>query len=513
MRRPTLLLLLTSAFFIACGGTDSDTTASERSDASAIMPPPARAAATQPSTPHDRPTSVTESNNPEISPFVDANDDAQSTFALDVDTGSYTIARSVVRDGHRPDKNSVRVEEFINFFEQEYTPPRRDTFAIHIDGAPTPYMQSDRSRVIRIGVQAMQIDDEERKDAALTFVIDTSGSMRQDHRLELVKDALALLVDELSPDDTVAIVEYGTNARVVLEPTSAEDRRTILRAIDRLEQKGSTNAAAGLQLGYQLADEVFLRHGTNRVILCSDGVANIGITGADGILELIREDARTGIQLLTVGVGMDNYNDLLMEQLANNGDGFYAYVDNIDEAERLFVDDLTGTLQTVASDARIQVEFDAESVESWRLIGFENRAIDDEDFRDDSVDAGEIGSGHTVTALYEVELTRQAARGRLTDIGTVSLRWIDPDLGRPQELAQTFSTADFAEHFESAEPRFQLDVYVAQYAELLRQSHWANRINLTLDDLAHDVLVLDDLFPRDNDVQEFIDLVGKATDG
>jgi len=512
MRKPTLVLLVIGAMLIACGEAGTDA-ASERSDAAAIMPPPARAAGTQPGTPHDRPDSDVQSNNPAVSPFVDSENDALSTFALDVDTGSYTIARGFVRDGYRPDKNTVRVEEFVNFFEQDYTAPRRDTFAIHIDGAPTPYTQSERSRVIRIGVQAMQIDDEERQDAALTFVIDTSGSMQQDHRLELVKDALALLVDELGPDDTVAIVEYGSDARVVLESTSAENRRSILKAIDRLEPKGSTNATAGLQLGYQLAGETFIRHGTNRVILCSDGVANVGITGADGILELIREDARTGIQLLTVGVGMGNYNDLLMEQLANNGDGFYAYVDTIDEAERLFVDDLTGTLQTVATDARIQVEFNAESVQSWRLIGFENRAIDDEDFRDDSIDAGEIGSGHTVTALYEVKLTREAERGRLTDIGTVSLRWIDPDLGRPQELAQTFSTVDLADHFESAEPRFQLDVYVAQYAELLRESPWTDRIDLTLHDLAHDVLILDDLFPRDDDVQEFIDLVGRATDG
>ena len=513
MRKPTLVLLFIGALLIACGEGGTGTTTSERSDAAAIMPPPARAAGTQPGTPHDRPGSDVQSNNPAVSPFVDSENDALSTFALDVDTGSYTIARSFVRDGYRPDKNTVRVEEFVNFFEQDYTAPRRDTFAIHIDGAPTPYTQSERSRVIRIGVQAMQLDDEERQDAALTFVVDTSGSMQQDHRLELVKDALALLVDELGPDDTVAIVEYGSDARVVLESTSAENRRSILKAIDRLEPKGSTNAAAGLQLGYQLAGETIIRHGTNRVILCSDGVANVGITGADGILELIRQDARTGIQLLTVGVGMGNYNDLLMEQLANNGDGFYAYVDTIDEAERLFVDDLTGTLQTVATDARIQVEFDAETVQSWRLIGFENRAIDDEDFRDDSIDAGEIGSGHTVTALYEVKLTRDAARGRLTDIGTVSLRWIDPDLGRPQELAQTFSTVDLADHFESAEPRFQLDVYVAQYAELLRESPWTDRIDLTLDDLAHDVLILDDLLPRDDDVQEFIDLVGRATDG
>ncbi len=360
MRRPTLVLILIGTMLVACGGNDSDSGAARHSEAVAIMPPPASGGA-QPVDPRGRSKHDADRDKSNSSPFIHAERDPQSTFALDVDTGSYTIARNSVQNGRLPHRNVVRVEEFVNFFEQDYASPRDHTFALHIDGAPTPYTQNSRSRVIRIGVQATEVHEEERKDAALTFVIDTSGSMRQDHRLELVKDALALLVDQLSPYDTVAIIEYGSVARVVLEPTSAQHRRAILSAIDQLHPDGRTNAAAGLSLGYQLADEALIRHGTNRVILCSDGVANVGITGADGILELIREDARSGIQLLTVGVGMDNYNDLLMEQLANNGDGFYAYVDTIEEAERLFVDDLIGTLETVATDARVQVEFDPES--------------------------------------------------------------------------------------------------------------------------------------------------------
>jgi Ca-activated chloride channel family protein len=240
-------------------------------------------------------------------------------------------------------------------------------------------------------------------------------------------------------------------------------------------------------------------------------VANVGTTGSGGILELIAEDAEKGIQLVTVGFGMGNYNDVPMEQLADDGDGMYAYVDNLREAERLFVHDLTGTLQTVAKDARIQVEFDPATVSSWRLMGFENRALADEDFRDDSTDAGEIGAGHTVTALYEVKLTPDAATsGSDARIGTVYLRWLDGETGQASEIVALIATSSLVDDFRSASPRFQQDVLVAQYAEVLRESFWAEQVGSTLEALAEEVLVLRGLLPRDEDVQEFIGLVGMA---
>jgi len=265
-----------------------------------------------------------------------------------------------------------------------------------------------------------------------------------------------------------------------------------------------------MDLGYRLAHDAFVEGGINRVILASDGVANVGVTDANGILDRVREDAEDGIQLVTVGFGMGNYNDTFMEQLADNGDGFYAYVDTLEEAERLFVDDLTGTLQTVAMDARVQVEFDEEAVSEWRLVGHENRDMDDRDFRNDEVDAGEIGAGHTVTALYEVRLTGDAAYERSDmDLGTVSLRWQEVDSEQTKEITRPITTDDLSDRFRSTDPRFQLSVMVAEYAEILRGDGRAYFSDATLDDLAEDLWRLDDL-DNDPDVREFIDLVEHA---
>jgi Ca-activated chloride channel family protein len=396
-------LLLLGLWAAACGGDDGQSLR----DGGREQPPRAFADGGEPY------PDVT-FDNPGVSPFVDSEDDALSTFALDVDTGSYTITRRFVDDGNRPDPDSVRVEEFVNYFDPGYPLPDRETFAIYVDGAPSPYAQFEGNRIVRVGVQATDVEDDERKRAVLTFVVDTSGSMKMENRLGLVREALTMLVEELYPDDQVAIVEYGSKARIVLEPTPVRYRGEILDAIDRLDAGGSTNAEHGLRLGYELAAETFVAGGINRVVLASDGVANVGVTNAGGILDRIREDAEVGIQLVTVGFGMGNYNDTLMEQLADNGDGFYAYIDSRDEAERIFVEDLTGTLQTVARDARIQVEFDPEVVSYWRLIGFENRALEDDEFRDDRTDAGEIGA---MTATAATRIATADVSGHGSDYG------------------------------------------------------------------------------------------------
>jgi Ca-activated chloride channel family protein len=256
-----------------------------------------------------------------------------------------------------------------------------------------------------------------------------------------------------------------------------------------------------------MADQAFREGGINRVILCSDGVANTGdATGAEGILQLISTESEHGIDLVTVGFGMGNYNDVLMEQLADQGDGFYAYVDTIDEAGRIFVEGLTGTLVTVAKDARVQVEFDGQQVQSWRLIGFENREMADDEFRDDSADAGEIGSGHSVTALYEVKPTAQASG----DIGMVRLRWIEPSSGMAREVEEVISSVELASEFEATSARFQLDVLVAQYAEVLRDSIWAEQIGSDIHDVNDQVGRLEQLLYEDDDVVEFIGLVRQA---
>ncbi len=441
-----------------------------------------------------------------VNPRIDTEDDHLSTFAVDVDTGAYTVMRSYINDGFLPPDESVRVEEYINFFDQDYAPPEDGAFAIHLEGAPSPYEAN--YHLVRVGLQGYELRPEDRKDAVLTFVIDISGSMDRGDRLGLVKQTLQLLVEELRPTDKIGIVVYGSRGQVHLEPTPVSESNKILNAIGKLRPGGATNAEEGLVLAYQQASRHFERGAINRVILCSDGVANVGNTGPDSIMAQIEEHAENGIYLTTVGFGMGNYNDVLMEQLADTGDGFYAYVDNIREAERVFVHDLTSTLQVIARDAKIQVEFNLSVVSRYRLIGYENRDVADEDFRNDAVDAGEIGVGHSVTALYEVKFHADAPARQPALIARV--RYEDPDHREVIEIQEAIARADIAERFEDASPRFQLTAIVAQYAEILRHSYWAKESETTLGDIAWEAARIAEYLPRDAEVQEFAALADRA---
>ncbi len=440
-----------------------------------------------------------------IRDFVDADDDPLSTFALDVDTGSYSVARNFLNNGTLPPPESVRVEEYVNSFDYGYDDPRGDALGITVDGGPSPF--DEDNYLVRIGVQSQRLDDDERPEASLTFVIDTSGSMAQDGRLELVKDALEELIQELEDEDTIAIVEFDDNPSVVLEPTEVEDDDEIYDALDDLEPGGSTNVEAGLELGYDLAGETFDDDRVNRVILLSDGVANVGLTDPDRLAQMIRRDADRGIQLLTIGVGLGNFNDVLLEQLADQGDGFYAYVDTDDEAERLFEDNLTATLVTLAIDAKIQVEFDEDIVEEYRLIGFENRGVLDSDFRDDDVDAGEIGAGHQVTAIYEIELERGVDLDDRDEIGEVRLRWEEPGTGDITEIEEDIDLDVIEPEWTRTSDSFQLAVVVATFAEVMRDSPFADDIDLDdLEDEADNIADRLDI----REIEEFADLVRLA---
>jgi Ca-activated chloride channel family protein len=329
--------------------------------------------------------------------------------------------------------------------------------------------------------------------------------MDMENRLGLVKQSLQMLVQRLHPNDTVAIVEYGTNARVVLNPASGEDQNYILNAIYSLQPGGTTNVEDGLRLGYQLAAQAYHPEYNNRVILLSDGVANTGATNPDQLTNMIREYANSGFTLTTVGVGMGNFNDVLLEKLADHGNGNYTYIDNLDEAERLFIDNLTTTLQTIALNAKVQVDFNPEVVDRYRLIGYENRSVADQDFRNDAVDAGEINAGHSATALYAIQM-KPGSQGRLA---TVQLRWEDPDTHNVREINGNFNTWDLALNFESASPRYQLAVIVAQYAEMLRRSPWAQDTNIR--QLLDHAVRLAGLIPGDAAVNEFASLVSRAS--
>jgi Ca-activated chloride channel homolog len=439
-----------------------------------------------------------------VNPFIDTSEDHLSTFALDVDTASYAVTRRYIADGSLPPFEAVRVEEFVNAFKQGYALPKDVAFGIYADGAPSPFHQ-DGSTLLRIGVQGYDVPDAQRKPASLTFIIDVSGSMADGGRLEMVKSALSMLVERLRADDTVGIVVFTSNAWVVLNPTSGNNKRDILNAIYGLSPMNSTNADAGLRLGYGMAAEMYREGANNRVILCSDGVANTGAVDPNTLVDFVRGYAQRGILLTTVGVGMGNYNDVLLEQLADKGNGFYAYVDTQEEAQKLFLERLTGSLQTIAIDAKVQVDFNPEVVARYRLIGYENRAVADVDFRNDAVDAGEIGAGHTATALYAVQL-RPNVQGRMA---TVQLRWQDPDTRQVKEINGNVNTFDMAGRYEDTAPRYQLAATVMQFAEILRRSPWANGASLgTLAGYAKRVATQ---LPDDADAQEFAQLVSRAS--
>ena len=376
-----------------------------------------------PPPPPPLPPTVIEDNtfvDPGQSVWTLATDDAESTFALDVDTGSFSVARRFVAEGYRPDPDSIRPEEWINSFDYgDGGAVGDDDLAAAVELGRAPYAGDD-VELVRVGVTTRTIADQDRPPAALTFVVDTSGSMDIRERLGLVQSSLALLVQQLNDDDTIAIVTYGSDASALLAPTPVSEAATIIAAIDQLVPGGSTNMEAGLRTGYAQAKAGFRQDGVNAVILASDGVANVGVDDPDGLVGMIEQSGNDGVHLVTVGYGMGNFNDDLMEQLADQGDGFYSYIDTFEEAERLFVDDLTPTLTVVAEDAKVQVVFDPAVVAEYRLIGYENRSLDDSEFRDDTVDAGELGAGHAATALYEIVRT---ADGGGRSPGEARLRW------------------------------------------------------------------------------------------
>lgn len=442
----------------------------------------------------------------EINPFVDTSTDNLSTFSMDVDTGSYTIARNYLTNyGGFPPPASIRPEEFVNYFDAHYDGPEDDDpFAIHVDAAPSPFADED-TYLMRVGIQGRYIAPEDREPALLVFVIDVSGSMDQPNRLPLAKNALGILVNELREDDRVGIVVYSENSRVILDPTPASEKEAILDAIASLHPEASTNLNAGLELGYRMAEAYQSEDdGITRIILLSDGVANVGLTDPQAILNNAREKASEGITLNTIGFGLGEYNDELMEHLADNGDGSYFYIDNIRQARRIFVHQLTGTLQVIAFDARIQVDFNTDTVAEYRLIGYENRAIADADFRNDAeVDAAEIGAGHSVTGLYEIRLHPNAADG---DIATVYVRYQDADTLEFEEVNQDFSTEGLFSDFSDMPATFRLHAVVAEFGEMLRGTK-PDGDYVTLLEVASPLV---DALSNDPDVDELVGLIRLA---
>jgi len=431
---------------------------------------------------------VTEDNvfvGPGASPFLATASEPRSTFGFDVDTGSYTVGRTFLDQGLLPPAESVRTEEWVNAFGYTDPPPADDAegaaadLAVSVAGGPAPFAL-DGTRLLRVGVHARPVAEDDRPDANLTFVVDTSGSMDIRERLGLVRSTLALLALELRDTDTVSVVTYGDTSNVLLPPTPAAEAESIVAVLDDLVPQGSTNMEAGLRAGYAQARASYEPEDINTVVLASDGVANTGITGTDPLSDLVREEGAEGIRLVTVGYGMGNYDDDLMEQLADRGDGFYGYVDTYEEAERLFTGELTSTLTVVADEARAQVAFDPAAVSEFRLVGYENRALADEQFRDDAADTGELGAGHVVSALYELRLVD----GGPDRLGTVTVRHRPAGADEAVEQEVPITADALADDADAVDRDVALAGTVAAFAEVLGQHPVSTGRGVTLEAVA-----------------------------
>jgi Ca-activated chloride channel homolog len=408
---------------------------------------------------------------------TDPREYPQSTFAMDVDTASYGYAANLIRQGQRPAPQDVRPEEFINAFHEDYPQPSGDGFSMSVDGTRLPDTQrvepTGDVRLMRVGLQTRADSRGDRPDVALTFVIDVSGSMGDPGKLDMVKQALHTLVDQLRPTDSVAIVTFASRARVVRPMTPVNHRSDLHAAIDGLSTQDSTNLEAGLVKGYEVARAGFRPGITNRVVLLSDGLANTGDTQAAPILSRVREEAAKQITLLGVGVGSD-YGDTLMEQLADHGDGYVIYVSGLDQTRRAFVEQLPATQSIRALDAKVQVTFSPDTVAGYRLIGYDDRALSASAFRNDHVDGGEVAAGYSVTALYTVRL-REGASG---PVALAEIRWQDPANREAHETGATVEVTDLSQSFVDASPRLQVCYAAAYFAEALRHSPYGGQVSM-----------------------------------
>ena len=416
-----------------------------------------------------------------------------STFSVDVDTGSYANVRRMLTGGQLPPFDAVRVEELINYFSYDYAVPD-DTdipFSINTEIATTPW--NPATLLLRIGLKGFEVREEERPAANLVFLIDVSGSMKSADKLPLLKSSFRLLTNILDERDSVAIVVYAGATGMILEPTPGDEKARILSALDRLSAGGRTNGGAGIRLAYSLAQDAFVDGGINRVILATDGDFNVGTTDIEQLTNLVKERRKSGTALTTLGFGTGNYNDHLLEQLADDGNGNYAYIDSLNEGRKVLVEELSSTLMTIAKDVKIQIEFNPGLIAEYRLIGYENRILRREDFNNDTIDAGEIGAGHTVTALYELTLADSSARLidplRYSDVATadddgngnelafVKLRYKTPDEENSRLIEQPVDRRDVRTLDEASED-LRFAAAVAAFGQALRGGDFINGFDL-----------------------------------
>lgn len=455
--------------------------------------------------------------------FQNALEKPLSTFSIDVDKAAYSNMRRFINMGQLPPANAVRVEEFINYFNYEYPEPKKDyPFSITTEMSDCPWQAEHK--LLRVGLKGQHFDKYEMPPSNLVFLLDVSGSMNQYNKLPLLKSAFKLLTQQLRDEDRVSIVVYAGASGVVLSPTAGSNQRKIMEALDQLEAGGSTAGAEGIELAYRLAKEAFIKGGNNRVILATDGDFNVGISSDRGLEKLIEAKRKEGVFLTVLGFGMGNYKDSKMEILADKGNGNYAYIDNLKEAKKVLVDEITGTLFTIAKDVKIQVDFNPGHVKSYRLIGYENRILKTEDFEDDTKDAGEIGAGHMVTALYEIvpinsknntientsgsRYQNAVIREIVSDNPewmTIKLRYKKPDLDLSEYLEVPVVNTDL--NFVETSADFKFAASVAGFGMLLSNSKFKGNTSFDLvEKLAKEGSGKDKFGYR----AEFIDLVDLA---
>ena len=417
-------------------------------------------------------------------PFENIQNQPLSTFSIDVDKAAYSNIRRMINNGQKVDKNAVRIEEMINYFKYNYPQPKNgQPFSINTEFNNSPW--NAKHKILKIGLQGKMMDEKTLPASNLVFLIDVSGSMNSQNKLPLLKESFKVLLEKLRPQDKVALVTYAGNAGVVLEPTSAKNKEKILTALENLNAGGSTAGGEGIELAYKLAQENLVKNGNNRVILATDGDFNMGISDNSELQKLIENKRQSGIYLTCLGFGMGNYKDNRLEMLADKGNGNYAYIDNIQESNKFLGKEFAGSMYAIAKDVKIQIEFNSKFVKSYRLIGYENRKLKNEDFKNDKIDAGELGIGHTVTAIYEIipvgsdsefipddvdlKYSKTQSQSEFGDeLATVKFRYKNPDEDKSKELVQTIK--DSKTQFSSTSADFKFATSVAWFGLVLRQS-------------------------------------------
>jgi Ca-activated chloride channel homolog len=419
--------------------------------------------------------------------FLDALSNPVSTFSIDVDAASYSNARRLIMNGNLPPKDAVRIEEFVNYFDYDYPKPKGEhPFSVFTEMSRCPWNMDNY--LVHIGIKGKELNDEERRHGNFVFLIDVSGSMTPENKLPLLKKAYKIMINNLSNEDRVAIVVYAGAAGLILPSTPATEKEKIINAIERLQAGGSTAGGQGIKLAYKIAKENFIKNGNNRIILATDGDFNVGVSSTSEMVRLVEEKKNEGIFLTILGFGMGNYKDNRLEQIADKGNGNYYYIDNIMEANKVLGHEIMATLFTIAKDVKIQIEFNPAKVKSYRLIGYENRLLKKEDFDDDTKDAGELGAGHTVTALYEIVPAKDISalknnenlkyqenkikESAITsdEVLTLSLRYKEPDKETSRLISQAL-TENISDLKRSSD-NMKFSAAVAQFAMLLRDSKY-----------------------------------------